>query len=92
LNYDSHFNYLSNTIFPRKNKWYSGQNHPLQPKDSRFNPSLKFFLFSMKENDETIKLSNNFFKLDALRKNKLSLRRRRLITFSLREEGSWRKK
>jgi hypothetical protein len=46
----------------------------------------------MKENDETNKLSNNFFKLDALGKNKLSSRRRRLITFSLREEGSWRRK
>jgi hypothetical protein len=31
----------------------------------------------MKENDEIKKLSNNFFKLDALGKNKLSSRRRR---------------
>jgi hypothetical protein len=31
----------------------------------------------MKENDETKKLSSNFFKLDALGKNKLSSKRRR---------------
>jgi hypothetical protein len=46
----------------------------------------------MKENDETKKLSNNFFKLDALGKNILSSKRRRLNYLFLWGGGELEKK